>query len=123
MVSRLKTLVQLESPTSDKKAVDKCSAAIISELSQSGAKIKKIPQNDIGDLFLAEYPAGNLKESEKPILILTHTDTVWPVGTIERMPFYLAGDRLYGPGALDMKAGVTSAVMALKTINSLGLEL
>lgn len=123
MVSRLKTLVQLESPTSDKKAVDKCSAAIISELSQSGAKIKKIPQNDIGDLFLAEYPAGNLKESEKPILILTHTDTVWPVGTIERMPFYLAGDRLYGPGVLDMKAGVTSAVMALKTINSLGLEL
>jgi len=100
MVSRLKTLVQLESPTSDKKAVDKCSAAIISELSQSGAKIKKIPQNDIGDLFLAEYPAGNLKESEKPILILTHTDTVWPVGTIERMPFYLAGDRLYGPGRL-----------------------
>ncbi|MBP6909604.1 MAG: M20 family metallopeptidase [Candidatus Saccharicenans sp.] len=123
MVSRLKTLVQLESPTSDKKAVDKCSAAIISELSQAGVKIKKIPQNDIGDLFLAEYPAGNLKESDQPILILTHTDTVWPVGTLERMPFYLAGDRLYGPGALDMKAGVTSAVMALKTINSLGLEL
>jgi glutamate carboxypeptidase len=123
MVSRLKTLVQLESPTSDKKAVDKCSAVIVSELSQSGAKIKKIPQNEIGDLFLAEYPAGSLKESQKPILILTHTDTVWPIGTIERMPFYLAGDRLYGPGALDMKAGVTSAVMALKTINSLGLEL
>lgn len=122
MISRLKTLVQLESPTSDKKAVDNCSAAVISELNQLGAKIKKIPQKEIGDLFLVEYSAGPMKDSEKPLLILTHIDTVWPVGTIERMPFYLIADRLYGPGALDMKAGVVSAIMALKTINSLGLE-
>ncbi|MDD8019644.1 MAG: M20/M25/M40 family metallo-hydrolase [Acidobacteriota bacterium] len=123
MVGRLKTLVQLESPTSDKKAVNKCSEAVISELNQFGVKIKRIPQREIGDLFLAEYPAGKLEENKKPLLVLTHIDTVWPVGTINRMPFYLTGDHLYGPGALDMKAGLVLAVMALKTINSLGLKL
>ncbi len=122
MISRLKTLVRLESPTSDKIAVDKCSAAVISELSSLGVKIKKIPQKEIGDLFLVEYPSTEIKAGEKPLLILVHIDTVWPVGTIEHMPFYLAEDRLYGPGVLDMKAGVVSAMMALKTINNLGLN-
>jgi len=103
MISRLKTLVRLESPTSDKIAVDKCSAAVISELSSLGVKIKKIPQKEIGDLFLVEYPSTEIKAGEKPLLILVHIDTVWPVGTIEHMPFYLAEDRLYGPGVLDMK--------------------
>jgi len=65
MISRLKTLVRLESPTSDKIAVDKCSAAVISELSSLGVKIKKIPQKEIGDLFLVEYPSTEIKGRRK----------------------------------------------------------
>lgn len=121
MVRLLKTLVQLESPTSDKKAVDKCSEAVIKELENLGVNIKRIPKKDIGDLFLIEYVPSGKKISSKPILILTHIDTVWPVGTIEKMPFYIEGDKIFGPGALDMKAGVVSAVFALKAITSLGL--
>lgn len=121
MVRLLKTLVQLESPTSDKKAVDKCSAAVIKEIENLGVKVKRIPQKEIGDLYLIEYiPSGN-KAAGEPILVLTHIDTVWPVGTIEKMPFYITGDKIFGPGALDMKAGIVSAVFALKAINSLGL--
>jgi glutamate carboxypeptidase len=120
MVRLLKTLVQLESPTSDKKAVDRCTEEILRQLSGLGVKVKKFPQKEIGDLFLVEYDSGKTKA--RPVLVLGHTDTVWPVGTLKRMPFYLEGDRVYGPGALDMKAGLVQAIFALRAIHSLNLK-
>lgn len=120
MVKFLKTLVQLESPTSEKKAVDRCSAEVVKRLASQGVKIKKFPQKEIGDLYLIEYGAAKTRTGAEPILLLTHIDTVWPVGTIEKMPFYLAGDKVFGPGALDMKAGIVQAVFSLAAINSLG---
>lgn len=120
MVRLLKALVQLESPTSDKKAVDDCSEAVIGEIENIGVKIKRIPQEEIGDLYLIEYSPQGLKSQASPLLVLTHIDTVWPVGTIQKMPFYIAGDKICGPGALDMKAGIVSTVFALKAINNLG---
>ncbi|HEK85827.1 MAG: M20 family metallopeptidase [Candidatus Saccharicenans sp.] len=123
MVRFLKTLVTLESPTSDKKAVDKCSAAVIKEIENLGVKIKRFPQKEIGDLFLFEYSVGQKKEiTERPLLVLTHIDTVWPVGTISRMPFYITGDKIYGPGALDMKAGIVESIFALKAVHNLSLK-
>lgn len=121
MVRLLKTLVQLESPTSDKKAVDKCSAAVIKEVENIGVKIKRIPEKEIGDLYLVEYTPSGIESQESPLLVLTHIDTVWPVGTIEKMPFYITKEKIFGPGALDMKAGIVSAVFALKAISNLGL--
>jgi len=120
MIKFLKTLVQLESPTSEKKAVDRCSAEVVQRLAGLGVKIKRIPQKEIGDLYLIEYGAAKTKTGADPILVLTHIDTVWPVGTIEKMPFYLAGDKVFGPGALDMKAGIVQAVFSLVAINNLG---
>jgi len=121
MIRTLKNLVQLESPTIDKKAVDRCSEAIIKEIDNLGLKIKKIPQKETGDFYLIEYSLGS-KPKDKPILLLGHTDTVWPVGTLEKMPFYIEGDKIYGPGALDMKAGLVSAIFALKAMVSLSQE-
>ncbi len=120
MVRLLKTLVQLESPTSEKKAVDRCCAEILKPLAGLGGRIKRFPQKEIGDLHLVEFGRPVSRTSGSPILILTHIDTVWPLGTIDKMPFYLAGDRVYGPGALDMKAGIVMAFFALRAISSLG---
>ncbi|MBC7349491.1 MAG: M20/M25/M40 family metallo-hydrolase [Candidatus Aminicenantes bacterium] len=120
MVKFLKTLVQLESPTSEKKSVDRCSAEVMKRLAGLGVKVKRFPQKEIGDLYLIEYAAAKTKTGAEPILLLTHIDTVWPVGTIEKMPFYLAGDKVFGPGALDMKAGIVQAVFSLAAINNLG---
>ncbi|MGB9893462.1 MAG: M20 family metallopeptidase [Candidatus Saccharicenans sp.] len=122
MVRLLKTLVQLESPTSDKKAVDRCSAEVLKQVENLRVKIKRISQKEIGDLYLLEfdYTAGRSKED--PTLVLTHIDTVWPVGTIDKMPFYIEGNKIFGPGALDMKAGLVSAIFALKAIHNLGLR-
>ncbi len=120
MLRLLKNLVQLESPTSDKKAVDRCSAEVLKQLSGLGARVKKFPQKEIGDLHLVEFGWPGTRAFRNPILVLTHIDTVWPLGTIDKMPFYLSGDRVYGPGVLDMKAGIVMAVFAMAAIVNLG---
>jgi glutamate carboxypeptidase len=122
MVSLLKELVQRESPTSDKKAVDACSALLVEKFKKIGAKITRFPQKKIGDFHLIEFPAKPDKRREGQILVLTHIDTVWPVGKIRQMPFYVAGDKVFGPGALDMKAGLVLAFYSLKTMNDLNLR-
>ncbi len=120
MVRLLKNLVQLESPTSDKKAVDRCSEEALKQLAGLGGRVREFSQKEIGDLHLVEFGWAGAGISSRPILILTHIDTVWPTGTIDKMPFYLAGDRVYGPGALDMKAGLVMVTFALGAINKLG---
>jgi glutamate carboxypeptidase len=54
--------------------------------------------------------------------VLTHIDTVWPVGKIEKMPFYISANKVFGPGVLDMKAGLVIVVFALKAFHQLGLR-
>jgi glutamate carboxypeptidase len=121
MLQLLKILVQLESPTQDKKAVDNCSAEALKQIAQLGPKIKRIAQKEIGDLHLIEFSPAGVKTSDRPILVLTHIDTVWPVGTIKKMPFYLTGNKVFGPGALDMKAGLVQAIFSLRAIHNLGM--
>ncbi|MFC2161554.1 M20 family metallopeptidase [Acidobacteriota bacterium] len=121
ILNMLKELVQLESPSADKKAVNKCSSFLVQELKKNGAKVTRYPQDEIGDIYAAEYPAKKTKERKEQILLLSHIDTVWPVGKIEDMPFYLSENKLSGPGVLDMKAGIVMAASALKTLNDLNI--
>jgi glutamate carboxypeptidase len=122
MASLLKDLVHRESPTSDKKAVDGCSSYIVDLFRKSGAKTTRLPQKKTGDFNLIEFPAREDKSLDGQVLILTHIDTVWPIGTIKKMPFYVSGDKIYGPGTLDMKAGLVLAYFALKTMNELNIR-
>jgi glutamate carboxypeptidase len=122
MVNMLKELVHLESPSTDRKAVNKCSSFLARELKKIGAKVTRHPQQEIGDLYVAEYPRKKPKQRKEQILLLTHIDTVWPVGKINEMPFYLSEKKLYGPGVLDMKASIVMAFYALKTLHDLNIE-
>jgi len=122
MVHLLKQLTMLESPTHDKKAVDACAAFVAREFKRIGCKVTTFPQKDIGDLTVAEFAPGRLKDADDEILVLTHVDTVWPVGTIVKMPFYISGNKLYGPGVLDMKAGVVMLLTALRSLNGLNVK-
>jgi glutamate carboxypeptidase len=121
-VHLLKQLVTLESPTQDKKAVDACVAFVAKELKKVGCKVTTHPQKDTGDLTVAEFAPGRLKDADDEILVLTHLDTVWPVGKIAKMPFYVQGNRLYGPGVLDMKAGLVMLLAALRALHGLNLK-
>jgi len=122
MVRLLLTLVGLESPTSDKKAVDVCQSYLASLFKKAGMKVVRIPMRRIGDLLVMESKPAGAAGRRKPVLILTHADTVWPVGQIKTRPFVLRQDKAYGPGTLDMKAGLVQAYFALRTIHELGLR-
>ncbi|HPW18937.1 MAG TPA: M20 family metallopeptidase [Candidatus Aminicenantes bacterium] len=122
MVHLLKQLVALESPSGDKKAVDACAAFVVRELKRVGCRTALHPQKDIGDLVVAEFAPGKLKDADDEILVLSHVDTVWPVGKLATMPFFVQGHRLHGPGVLDMKAGLVMLVHALRSLHSLNLK-
>ncbi len=122
MVNVLKNIVGLESPSQDKKAVDTCSSFVAAEFKKTGAKITRYPQKKSGDFYVVEYPAAGDRTRDGQILILTHIDTVWPVGKIAKMPFYISGNKLFGPGVLDMKAGLVMAIFAFKALNQLSIR-
>ncbi len=111
-------LVQVESPTESKSAVDACVALAAAHLKQLGGRIKLHRQKEHGNVLEARFgprPAPS-RESAKPILLLGHLDTVWPLGTLGSMPCRVRDGRLWGPGTLDMKAGVAMACTAIELL-------
>lgn len=118
-LSTLKDLVLLESPSHNKAANDKVADYLHDVLESDRWQVERIEQKTVGDQILAKMNAeGNTKT-----LILCHFDTVWDTGTLDKMPLQEDGDKLYGPGVLDMKAGIANAIHALKIIKQNNLEL
>ena len=105
----LESLVRLESPTSDKRAVDHLVSHLWAILNLRGWAVERHPGEVVGDMLVARKKGGNGPSS----LLLTHCDTVWPLGTLSEMPVRRDGDKVYGPGVLDMKAGIVSAIGAV----------
>jgi glutamate carboxypeptidase len=113
--STIETLVRLESPSTDKAAVDRCGAAVANLLESMGATVTRFPQTDRGDHVRAEFAGG-----PRQVLLLGHFDTVWSVGQLDRMPIREDGGRLYGPGVYDMKASIAVAMLAVQAAVSAG---
>jgi glutamate carboxypeptidase len=112
MVDFLKTLVNYETFTQEKAYVDKLGAFIEAQFRELGASVTRYPQEKVGDFLLAKWNEG---APGKPILFLIHIDTVWPIGTLaERPPTIDADGKLFGPGAVDMKGGITIALWAIR---------
>jgi len=115
---RLRELVETESPSDDKAAVDAAAALVAGWVSELGGRVKRHRQRRFGDLLEARFGAARSKR--KPILLLGHLDTVWPLGTLRQMPWREGGGRIYGPGVLDMKAGVVMALTAVRVLLEAG---
>jgi glutamate carboxypeptidase len=81
--------------------------------------VKRHKQKKFGDVI--ELRSGR-RRNKKPVLLLGHLDTVWPTGTLPKMPWREASGRYWGPGVLDMKAGVVMAFAAIKSLQELELE-
>jgi glutamate carboxypeptidase len=110
IVSTIRELVEIESPSDNKAAADRVAQAIAQKFSQLGGKVIVHQAQDFGNHLQIDF-AGN--SAAKPVLLLGHYDTVYPLGTLASMPCRGAGDKLTGPGALDMKSGIALMLHAL----------
>ena len=113
LLETLQTLVRLESPSSDKAAVDRCGAELERQLHAIGASVTRLARETAGDHLRAEVGHG-----PQQLLVLAHFDTVWPVGQLGRMPLRFDDGRLYGPGVYDMKGGIAITLLALRALQS-----
>ena len=121
LLQRIQTLVRAESPSDVKAAVDGCGALVIEHARSLGARVKVDRQRAFGNVIEARFGPRTLKSAPKPVLLLGHIDTVWPLGTLKTMPCRIADGRLWGPGTLDMKAGVAMAITALELLTEAGM--
>lgn len=115
VVDTIERLVALESPSTDKAAVDRCGAELVRMLRDLGAVVETIPQPERGDHVRARFGGG-----ERPVLLLGHFDTVWPLGTLKKMPLKREDGRLQGPGTFDMKAGIAIGLSAMAALRATG---
>jgi len=111
--------VAVESPTHDKAAADRMADLLEATLRADGWAVAREPRAEVGDVLSATLPGGGGAAT----LLLAHYDTVWPLGTLADMPWRVdvAADRAYGPGAVDMKAGIASVVLAVRLLPRAGL--
>jgi glutamate carboxypeptidase len=120
-IDLIRQLVSLESPSDDKAAVDACIALATAHARALGGRVKLHRQRGFGDLLEVRFGPKTNAGSAKPTLLLGHLDTVWPLGTLKSMSCRLAEGRLWGPGTLDMKAGVAMAFTAIEMLVEAGL--
>ena len=120
----LKFLVETESPSHDKAAVDHVGAIVAEEARKLGAQVEIIPNVETGDHVVARFPSlsGRGARGKGGILLLCHMDTVFPLGTIQKTPFREEGDKILGPGTLDMKAGIVISLSAIVEAQKQGLD-
>lgn len=120
-VDFLARLVAVESPT-DEPATQRPVQAILREaLAEIGFESRYVPGRGRSGGHLYARPATRRRGVPAQLLV-GHTDTVWPVGTLPTMPVRRVDDRLHGPGTLDMKGGLSVAVFALRALHDLGYE-
>jgi len=120
LVELARKMVVCESPSDNKSSVDACAAIAAAEARARGGKVKLHRQREYGDILEARF-GSRTRKGVKPLLLLGHLDTVWPTGTLRTMPFRVIDGKLWGPGTLDMKAGVAMALTALEMLSEADL--
>lgn len=118
-VSYLTALASLESPTTDPRSQVPVQDFLTESLVDLDYKVRRVRGVSSAGLILG-IPSS--RRDSRFQLLLGHTDTVWPTGTLENMPVRLTGSVLSGPGVFDMKSGLTHVVTALRVLKELALE-
>jgi len=120
IVETIQQLVEIESPSDVKAAVDRLGAVLASRFEEIGGRIGVHPAEKFGNQLQVNFKASGLIE-QKPVLLLGHMDTVYPIGTISKMPCRVAKGRVWGPGVLDMKSGIALALHVMEALVKWGL--
>jgi len=113
IVASIRELVEVESPSDNKAAVDRLSGVVAAKFAALGGVVKVHPAAAFGSTLQVDF-AG--KAPGKPVLLLGHYDTVYPLATLASMPCREADGKLTGPGVLDMKSGIALMLAALSAL-------
>jgi len=93
------------------------------KLIELAAEVELLNDARYGSTVRARFDfRADASPDDKQLLVVGHLDTVWPLGTTALRPFRVDGDRAFGPGIFDMKAGVTLALFAMRAIKERGLN-
>src|SRR5260370_29244998 len=117
IVGLIGELVECESPTDHPQAVNRLVDLLANRVEAN--KVKRLPGGRFGNHLRCEFRLAGAKPSAGQILVLAHSDTVWPLGTLGQMPFREEAGRLWGPGALDMKSGIAFFLYAMRMLRAL----
>ena len=114
----IRRFVECESPSDDAAAVNRF-VELAADSVTPYAKVKTYPGKNSGKILVCEFNLAGPKRKAGHVLALGHSDTVWPMGTLRTMPFRQAEGRLWGPGTLDMKAGIAFFLTAMQGLREL----
>ena len=117
MTTLIRQFVECESPSDNPAAVNRF-VELVSDTVAPMARVKTHAGGKFGKHLVCDVHLPGRQKSGQ-ILALGHVDTVWPLGTLRTMPFKAAGGRLWGPGVLDMKAGIAFFVFAARALREL----
>src|SRR5574342_521148 len=104
MLAVTRWLVEQESMTGCAEAASRIAENPAPRREDLGAAVELVRDSTYGSAILARFPGAGTQDRQ--LLIVGHLDTVWPLGTLASRPFRIEGDRAYGPGIFDMKAGL-----------------
>jgi glutamate carboxypeptidase len=119
MSAYLEELVRCESPSTVPESQERVLDILSDSLDNLNYRPMRLMGRDTGSHLYA--PSINREKCRPLQLILGHCDTVWPIGTLARMPIGLQGGEMTGPGIFDMKGGLTQMVFALRAMQDLKL--
>jgi glutamate carboxypeptidase len=122
MVRLLGNFVRCESPSHDKAAVDRFGVIVAREWRRRGAKVRILRHPSRGNHLRAEVWLGQGRPPRQQIMVLGHMDTVYPAGTLGKMPFRVSGGKAWGPGTFDMKGGLVLALFAVDALKATGIK-
>jgi glutamate carboxypeptidase len=117
IAAMIREFAECESPTDDPAAVNRF-VQLVSDTVAPVARVKTHSGGNFGKHLVCEMRLPGRKKNGQ-VLALGHSDTVWPMGTLRTMPFRIADGRLWGPGVLDMKAGIAFFLFAARALREL----
>ena len=115
IVQTIRELVEVESPSDNKLAGDRMGALLAGRFEALGGRARVHRAQDFADHVQIDFRGH---EKLKPVLLLGHFDTVYPLGTLSTMPCQVAGGRMHGPGVLDMKSGIALMFFAIEALRA-----
>jgi glutamate carboxypeptidase len=118
MIDLLREVVDTDSGSYDKAGVDAVGARFIRFFAEHGLVTERETNDKFGDAI--HIRLDDKPSNEKPILLMGHRDTVFPKGEVAKRPFKIEGNRAYGPGVSDMKAGLVMNAFVLAAFKKFG---